>query len=80
MMHDQQITENSEKYFLFSVDLPNQPHKLQLVDGLGRNMYNETVNGTTRLNVGQYPSSVYHVIVTDAKGVQTRSKVIVQHD
>jgi hypothetical protein len=63
-----------------TVDLPNQTHKLQLVDGLGRNMYNETVNGTTRLNIGQYPSGVYHVIVTDAKGVQTRSKVIVQHD
>jgi hypothetical protein len=63
-----------------TVDLPNQTHKLQLVDGLGRSVYSESVNGTTRLNVGQYPSGVYHVIVTDAKGVQTRSKVIVQHD
>jgi hypothetical protein len=63
-----------------TVDLPNQTHKLQLVDGLGRSVYSESVSGTTRLNVGQYPSGVYHVIVTDAKGVQTRSKVIVQHD
>ena len=63
-----------------TVELPNQNHRLQLADGLGRSVYNETVNGTTRLNVGQYPSGVYHVIVTDANGIQTRSKVVVQHD